>query len=137
MIPFSPYAQLQQQYGFTPSKGAVILDVLSGSPADKAGLAQGDVIVALDRPPITGTTSLSAFLGKTKPGQSVQVTYYLGDEKRTTNVTLESQSAEQQQSQSSQGGTGSVIPGFGGNSGSGNSGSGNSGSGNSGFGGIG
>ncbi len=36
---------LRQQYGFTPTSGAVILSVVSGSPADKAGLVQGDVIV--------------------------------------------------------------------------------------------
>ncbi len=42
---------LRQQYGLTPKQGAVILDVISGSPADNAGLAQGDVIVA-----INGTT---------------------------------------------------------------------------------
>ena len=36
---------LRQQYGFTPTSGAVVLSVVSGSPAAKAGLVQGDVIV--------------------------------------------------------------------------------------------
>ncbi len=39
---------LRQQYGFTPDLGAVILSVVSGSPAAKAGLVQGDVIVDID-----------------------------------------------------------------------------------------
>ncbi len=112
--------KLQQQYGFTPSQGAVILDVVPGSPAQQAGLEQGDVIVGINATPVTSAPSLSTALNKTKPGQSVQVTYYVGDEKRTTSVTLESQNEEQQQEQSGQNGIGS-IPGFGG---SGNTGSG-------------
>ena len=44
---------LRQQYGFTPTSGAVILSVVSGSPADKAGLVQGDVIVNIDGTAIT------------------------------------------------------------------------------------
>ena len=38
---------LRQQYGFTPTSGVVVLNVVSGSPAAKAGLVQGDVIVAI------------------------------------------------------------------------------------------
>ena len=40
---------LRQQYGFTPTTGAVVLSVVSGSPAGKAGLVQGDVIVERQR----------------------------------------------------------------------------------------
>jgi len=35
------------------TKGAVITDVLSGSPAERAGLRPGDVIVEIDRRPVT------------------------------------------------------------------------------------
>jgi S1-C subfamily serine protease len=118
--------QLQQQYGFTPSQGAVILSVTSGSPAQQGGLEQGDVIVGLDSTPITSADSLSSALGKTKPGQSVQITYYVGDEKHTTKVTLESANEEQQQQQSGQNGFG-AIPGFGNSGSEGNSGGSNGG----------
>jgi putative serine protease PepD len=111
-------SQLQQQYGFTPSKGAVVLDVVPGSPADKAGLQQGDVIVAIDSSPIASGGQLQTVLGKDKPGQSVQLTYYVGNEKHTVSITLESQSEEQQQAQNAAGSIGSGIPGFGGTGGS-------------------
>src|ERR1039458_5799096 len=39
---------LRAQYGFTPTSGVVILNVISGSPAKKAGLIEGDIIVAID-----------------------------------------------------------------------------------------
>ena len=111
---------LRQQYGFTPTSGAVILSVISGSPADKAGLVQGDVIVNIDGTAISSSDDLQKVIQNDKPGQSVSITYYVGDSKRTTTATLGSQ-AEAQQQQSSGSTTnpfgGGGFPGFG-NSGS-------------------
>ncbi len=111
---------LRQQYGFTPTSGAVILSVVSGSPADKAGLVQGDVIVNIGGTTITSSDDLQKVIQSSKAGQSVTITYYVGDSKRTTTATLGSQ-AEEQQQQSSGGTTnpfgGGGFPGFG-NSGS-------------------
>ncbi len=111
---------LRQQYGFTPTQGAVVLSVVSGSPAAKAGIEQGDVIVAIDGTAITSSEDLQKAVENGKPGESVTITYYVGDSKRTTTATLGSQAqAQQQQSQGSTtnpfGGGG--FPGFG-NSGS-------------------
>jgi len=112
---------LRQQYGFTPTSGAVILSVVSGSPAAKAGLVQGDVIVNIAGTTISSAEDLQKVIQNAKPGQSVSITYYVGDSKRTTSATLgNQQEAQQQQSQSGSttnpfGGGG--FPGFG-NSGS-------------------
>ncbi|HEY5385997.1 MAG TPA: trypsin-like peptidase domain-containing protein [Acidimicrobiales bacterium] len=114
---------LRQQYGFTPTSGAVILSVVSGSPADKAGLVQGDVIVNINGTNITSSDGLQKVVENAKAGQSVPITYYVGDSKRTTTATLGSQAqAQQQQSTGNSGSTtnpfgGGGFPGFG-NSGS-------------------
>ncbi len=93
---------LRQQYGFTPTTGAVILSVVAGSPAAKAGLVQGDIIVAVDNTPITTADGLVKVIQGDKPGQTVTITYWVGDSKRTTNATLGSLAqAQQQQSTSS------------------------------------
>ncbi len=113
---------LRQQYGFTPTSGAVILSVNAGSPAAASGLVQGDVIVAVDGTAITSAEDLQKAVGKAKPGQSVTITYYVGDAKRTTTVTLGNQS--QAQSQSSSGSNSFGGGGFPGLGGSGNSGNG-------------
>jgi S1-C subfamily serine protease len=115
---------LRQQYGFTPSSGVVILSVISGSPAKKAGLTQGDVIVAIDGNAVSSAESLQSLIQKDKAGQNVQVTYYVGDSKRTTTVTLGTQ-AEGQQQEAKQQSQSSNPFGAGGFSGSG-SGSGSS-----------
>jgi S1-C subfamily serine protease len=114
---------LRQQYGFTPTSGAVILSVVSGSPADKAGLVQGDVIVTIDGTNITSADDLQKVVQNGKAGQTISITYYVGDSKRTTTATLGSQAeAQQQQSTGNSGSTtnpfgGGGFPGFG-NSGS-------------------
>jgi S1-C subfamily serine protease len=93
---------LRQQYGFTPTSGVVILDVISGSPADKAGLVQGDVIVALNGTAVSSAADLQTDIGKDKAGQKVQLTYYVGDNKRTSSITLGTQAEEQQQQSQAQ-----------------------------------
>jgi putative serine protease PepD len=88
---------LREQYGFTPTSGVVVLSVISGSPAKKAGLMEGDVIVALDGTAVTSAASLQSVIQKDKAGQNIQITYYVGDNKRTTTVTLGTQAEAQQQ----------------------------------------
>ena len=109
---------LRQQYGFTPTSGAVILSVVSGSPAAKAGLVQGDVIVNIDGTPITSADDLQKVIQNSKAGQTVTITYYVGDSKRTTTATLGSQPQAQQQQTSARGQHhnpfgGGGFPGFG------------------------
>ena len=88
---------LRQQYGFTPSSGAVVLSVASGSPAAKAGLVQGDVIVAVNGTAVTSADALQKTIQDSKPGQTVTITYYVGDSQRTTTATLGTQEQAQQQ----------------------------------------
>ncbi len=116
---------LRQQYGFTPTSGAVILSVVSGSPASKAGLVEGDVIVNIDGTAITSSDDLQKVVQAAKAGQSVSITYYVGDSKRTTTATLGSQAEAQQQQQGSSGSSGGTTNPFGGGGfpGFGNSGS--------------
>ena len=108
---------LRQQYGFTPTSGAVILTVVAGSPAAKAGLVQGDVIVDIAGTPIASAEDLQRVIQKSKPGQTVTITYYVGDSKRTTSATLGSQQQAQQQQSTGGNSTnpfgGGGFPGFG------------------------
>ncbi|HEY1651921.1 MAG TPA: trypsin-like peptidase domain-containing protein [Acidimicrobiales bacterium] len=111
---------LRQQYGFTPTSGAVILSVVSGSPAAKAGLVQGDVIVNINGTAITSSEDLQKVVQDSKAGQTVSITYYVGNSKRTASATLGSQSQAQQPTSGGTGGTspsnpfgGGGFPGFG------------------------
>ncbi len=60
----------------SPSEtGAVILGVVAGSPADTAGLSQGDTITALDGIGVTSSEDLTDALLSLKPGAQVTIDY--------------------------------------------------------------
>jgi S1-C subfamily serine protease len=80
-------SELQQAYGFVPSSGAVVVQVEPGSPADNAGIQQGDVIVAYDGKAVNSAENLTTDVGATKVGTTVSITLWRGQDKKTVKVT--------------------------------------------------
>ncbi len=70
--------------------GAQVSQVNPGSPAEKAGLRDGDVITQVDGTLITGPDSLVATVRSYRPGDKVEVTWSRGGQTQTATVTLES-----------------------------------------------
>jgi serine protease Do len=68
--------------------GALVGDVNSGSPADKAGLKSGDVIMQLNGQPIEDASQLKLRVAETPPGSKVQLTVNRNGESKTFDVTL-------------------------------------------------
>lgn len=60
-------------------QGAEVLSVLSGSPADRAGIRPGDAVTAVDGQPIRSNVELTATMGATRPGQARSLTLRRGD----------------------------------------------------------
>jgi S1-C subfamily serine protease len=89
-------AQLRSQYNFVPTQGAVVLQVESGSPAESAGLQQGDVITSFDGKAVTSADQLATAVQARKPGAKVTVGLYRGQTQMMVSVTLGSSSAQQQ-----------------------------------------
>ena len=87
-------SQLRSAYGFVPSQGAVVLEVEPGSPADVAGLEEGDVITSLDGKAITSADQLGTAIQADKPGQAVTIGFYRGQSQLTVKATLSSTSDE-------------------------------------------
>src|SRR6266446_7095515 len=65
-----------------------IASVFKDGPADRAGLKQGDVIVAVDGRKIASSLAISDYI-KQHAGQPVAITVQRGAEQRTVNVTPE------------------------------------------------
>ncbi len=80
--------QLQQQYGFKMSQGAVIAQVNPSSPASDAGLQQGDVVVKANGTTIATADDLSSVITKLHPGDKLHLVYYEGNQRRTTTAIL-------------------------------------------------
>ncbi len=62
--------------------------ITPGSAADKAGISNGDIIVAIDDARLDYNTSLRQLLLRYQPGDTVQVTVLRDGEERTLEVTL-------------------------------------------------
>ena len=74
--------------GLTADKGALVTDVVSGSPADKAGIKPGDVITAIDGKDVGSAEEVTRILQSHQVGQQIQVTFYRGSAKKTVAITL-------------------------------------------------
>jgi S1-C subfamily serine protease len=97
------YPQLAHKLGLPVKEGALLAEVVKGGPAAKAGLhgggreirfqaslvkVGGDVITKVDGHPVTRDNDFSEQITRYRPGDSVSLELYRGDQKRTANVTL-------------------------------------------------
>ena len=80
--------ELQQQYGLSRSSGVLIAEVAQGSPAEAAGLQQGDIIFKADGQDVTNSSALYAIDRDKKPGDQVQLTIDRNGQEQTVAVTL-------------------------------------------------
>jgi len=74
---------------YPPSGGVLIQEVVSNSPADKAGLRQWDVIKAINGTPINVPQNFSDFMDTVRPGDTVILTVLHDNSEMTRNVTTE------------------------------------------------
>jgi len=70
-------------------EGVRIGAVSPGSPAQKAGLVSGDIILAVDDKPVTDIKGYAAILKSYKPGDTVTLTLRRDGLQQTAKVTLE------------------------------------------------
>ena len=65
-----------------------VADAAGQSPAQQAGMQQGDIIVAVNGAQVTGNADLAGILLSLAPGTRVQVTVQRGSSQQTMTVTL-------------------------------------------------
>ena len=76
-----------RQYDLKVEKGILIYQVVSGSPADKAGLKEGDVIVSIGSKDVETVQELTRVLHKSETGQPIEIIFWRDDAKNTTQAT--------------------------------------------------
>ncbi|HUY90989.1 MAG TPA: YidC/Oxa1 family insertase periplasmic-domain containing protein [Pirellulales bacterium] len=70
------------------ANGCIVRIVGAGTPADRAGMKIDDVIVAVDGAPVAGAKALESILGRTKPGQTIELSIERGGKARKLTATL-------------------------------------------------
>jgi uncharacterized protein YndB with AHSA1/START domain len=81
-------ANIAAKLGCPVDYGSRLDGVLDGMGAQKAGLQKDDVIISVDGHELVAGSSLTSILGKKHAGDVVEVQYYRGSEKKTTQMTL-------------------------------------------------
>ena len=80
---------LAKKLGVDVLEGAIVAGVQSGSPAEKAGLRERDVIVGMNGRPIRSAAELRARLGLTPVGDEVELRVRRGSEARVVRTRVE------------------------------------------------
>jgi serine protease Do len=70
------------------NKGALVNNVETDSPAEKAGLKRYDVIVAVDGRPVESANDLSFKIADVEPGSKVEIKYIRDEKERTTTAVV-------------------------------------------------
>jgi serine protease Do len=91
-------ADMAKAFGLAQGGGALVADVTPGSPAAKAGIERGDVILDLNGQPVNAPDDLSLHIAETAPGTTVHLKIARNSQTRDVSVTLGQLSEETQAS---------------------------------------
>lgn len=81
-------AEAQEAFGLPSREGALVHEVVDGSPADKAGLKHGDVIVGVNGKAIKSQRELIDTVASMPPGTKVQLEIIRDGKRKTLAATL-------------------------------------------------
>lgn len=84
-------AEFAQKKGLDGVKGIYVAGVVENSGADKAGIEEGDVILAIDGSEINSVSALMGNIAQHSPGDVIKVTVNRDNDLKTFDVTLKNQ----------------------------------------------
>ena len=74
--------------GLEKAAGAIVAEAQPNSPASKAGVSSGDVILSVDGKNIKGPKQLARVIADHEPNQAVKIVVFRNGEEKTLNVEL-------------------------------------------------
>ncbi|MFZ2950035.1 MAG: Do family serine endopeptidase [Desulfuromonadaceae bacterium] len=82
--------ELARSFGLKQAKGALINDVIKGGPADKAGVRQGDVVIALNGAEVKDPSHLQRRVAEAGVGTVAKITVFRDGKALELSITLAS-----------------------------------------------
>ena len=81
-------SDMAQSLGMSETKGVIVNSVVPGSAAERAGIRQADVIIALDGTPVNDTNAFRNHIASTAPGSEVTLTILRDNREQKIRATL-------------------------------------------------
>ena len=94
--------ELAKSFGLMHSNGVLVSDVVKDSPADKAGLLRGDVILRFDGKEIENAHKLSQLVAETAPNTLIKIGLLRNGKEKTLSLKIGTMPEEAQKSISPQ-----------------------------------
>lgn len=88
LFPENLTGDLAAAFGLESTKGALVTEVQNSSPADRAGIEHGDIIIRIDTVEIESAAQLRLVVSEMQPGSDVVVTLIREGEEIALPVTL-------------------------------------------------
>lgn len=88
--------ELAKQFGLKEEKGVLVGDVVEDSPAEKAGIQRGDVIIEYEGKEVSEPAALRNMVANTQPGKEVNIKILREGKEKTLHVTIAELPAEMQ-----------------------------------------
>jgi serine protease Do len=79
---------LSQKFGLKSSNGALVGDVAKGSPAEKAGIKRGDIILAFDGKKVNDVGGLRNMVAQSRVGSEIAISIQRGEKEYTFKVLI-------------------------------------------------
>lgn len=86
--------EVAKQLPYSGRGGALVNEVLPDSPAEKAGLKPGDIIIEWNGRSVEDFSRLSRLVAETKPGTTVRLRVWRGKKELSLTARVETQKAE-------------------------------------------
>ncbi len=82
-------SEIAQAMGMDRPYGALVNNIMEGSPAARSNLEEGDVIVAVDDQSVESSGDLQTKISQLQPGTDHELTVVRGGNQRTFSITVE------------------------------------------------
>ncbi|HZS80801.1 MAG TPA: Do family serine endopeptidase [Herbaspirillum sp.] len=80
--------ELAESFSLTRKAGTIIAGVLKNSPADKAGMKPGDILISIEGKPVADTTDMLNLIAQLTPGQKAKMLVLRKAQQTTLDIVI-------------------------------------------------
>lgn len=80
--------EMAESFGLDEARGVLVAEVVPGSPADEAGLEEGDIVLRLDGEDVVNNSTFRNRIAMVTPGTTVELLVFRDGERKTVGVTI-------------------------------------------------